>query len=998
MSSPPVALRIRFPFRTEDEFLARYGSNLGRGGMFVATRALKPEGTEVAFELVLAGGERLVAGEGVVVKSQVDAGGGRAGMTVRFTRLDPVGKQLIERAVQLRFGPPRTAAPEASAGVPTPVERFTPPFTSEEASSIGEPPSEPAAPEAAPWSEAAAGAESASDPQSTAPQQWPGAEETNATSAQWSEADAAEPNAPDPQSAAPQQWPGAEETNATSAQWSEGAEPNTRELQSTAPQQWPSAEESSATRASWSEAVASAEPSATDLQSAAPQKWPQGEETNATTSQWSEAASALETTAPEPQSTAPQQWPGAEETNATSAQWSEGAEPNTRELQSTAPQQWPGTEETNATSSQWSEAASALEMTAPEPQSTAPQQWPSAEESNATTASWSETAASAEQNAADPQSAAPQQWPHADESSATAAPWSEATASAEPSAPDPQSAAPQQWPQAEESSETSPWSESPTTGEPSAFETTTPVEAPPVAATTADTSASDASPGNPNAEGASAASKPNDSIIAAETNSSEAQEAAAPTVPPSLEPPPRPELTPLPQAVESRAPESPRFEERRAEARERLAAVLSREQPAAVALKTPDPWGAVLADAPLYAGWNDRAEARNAPSLDQLCAELRAHGEARAVFAVPARLGARRREALGRFLEGAQVRVLRLVARTSALALAFATGQNLARQRVLLLDFDHDALEVALGVVTGDDVEVLSLESAPAAGTSALDSAIANELARGFGLAVDGSMLREIRRAREALGQSDPVELSLGGAPVRLTRDTVLHALVPWLQAVRETVSAVLTRAKTEATALDARIAAGQPLEHEWLRAAIEPLLRGELRVFPPGELARGAAALAHALEERARGKRTGNVSELLGAPVFLLSKTGMVSVLEPGTRLPAERTLALRSAGSQSIAVHLFDHSAPDPERWIGGTMLELRERGELSLHVLVDPSGGVRLEARVPAGERRSYELARVRDFSADVAIAPELESGNAPVIESSRWSGLKRLFGKR
>jgi uncharacterized protein (TIGR02266 family) len=109
-----IPVRIRLPYATEDEFIERYGTNVGRGGIFIATRALKPEGTEIAFEFVLADGTRLLKGEGAVLKVQVDEGGGRSGMTVRFLRLDARSKALVDRAIAYRSGFVNPQPPDAS--------------------------------------------------------------------------------------------------------------------------------------------------------------------------------------------------------------------------------------------------------------------------------------------------------------------------------------------------------------------------------------------------------------------------------------------------------------------------------------------------------------------------------------------------------------------------------------------------------------------------------------------------------------------------------------------------------------------------------------------------------------------------------------------------------------------------------------------------------------------------------------------------------------------
>ncbi|HYV49234.1 MAG TPA: TIGR02266 family protein [Myxococcaceae bacterium] len=114
----PIPLRIKLPYGSEAEFVERYGSNVARGGIFVATKSLKPEGALIGFEFVLANGERLLRGEAVVVKAQVDEGGQRAGMTLRFTRLDAASKALVDRIVEKRGAPAQTAGLEQSSVAP----------------------------------------------------------------------------------------------------------------------------------------------------------------------------------------------------------------------------------------------------------------------------------------------------------------------------------------------------------------------------------------------------------------------------------------------------------------------------------------------------------------------------------------------------------------------------------------------------------------------------------------------------------------------------------------------------------------------------------------------------------------------------------------------------------------------------------------------------------------------------------------------------------------
>src|SRR6516164_8759902 len=113
--SAPTPLRVRLPFRSEDEFVASYGAHVGRDGFFLATRAPKPVGATLLFDLILADGTSLLRGEGVVVRS--NASGDRPGMTLRFVRLEAAGKALVERIVSGR--PARGSAPAEATAHPS---------------------------------------------------------------------------------------------------------------------------------------------------------------------------------------------------------------------------------------------------------------------------------------------------------------------------------------------------------------------------------------------------------------------------------------------------------------------------------------------------------------------------------------------------------------------------------------------------------------------------------------------------------------------------------------------------------------------------------------------------------------------------------------------------------------------------------------------------------------------------------------------------------------
>lgn len=128
MTSPPpnepkkVPLRIRLPFASEAEFIDRYGQHVAGGGIFIATRAPKAEGTAVSFEFVLSDGARLLRGEGVVQSVVDDPAPGRGGMLVRLTRIDSRTKALIDeicaRRVSLAQAAPPVVEPSPAEFVP----------------------------------------------------------------------------------------------------------------------------------------------------------------------------------------------------------------------------------------------------------------------------------------------------------------------------------------------------------------------------------------------------------------------------------------------------------------------------------------------------------------------------------------------------------------------------------------------------------------------------------------------------------------------------------------------------------------------------------------------------------------------------------------------------------------------------------------------------------------------------------------------------------------
>ncbi|OFX25610.1 MAG: 2-alkenal reductase [Anaeromyxobacter sp. RBG_16_69_14] len=117
-----VGFRARLAYATVEELVERFAVDVSRGGFFLRTRAPKPPGTEIVFELLLAGGERAIHGRGVVrwvsapspdgpstpapgpARPAPSARGARTvpGMGIQFTALDAPSRALVERMVALQ--------------------------------------------------------------------------------------------------------------------------------------------------------------------------------------------------------------------------------------------------------------------------------------------------------------------------------------------------------------------------------------------------------------------------------------------------------------------------------------------------------------------------------------------------------------------------------------------------------------------------------------------------------------------------------------------------------------------------------------------------------------------------------------------------------------------------------------------------------------------------------------------------------------------------------
>ncbi|MBE4752508.1 TIGR02266 family protein [Corallococcus sp. ZKHCc1 1396] len=94
-----VGLVVKLPFATPEEFLAKYGGNITRGGIYLRAKAVRPPGTAVTLDLRLAGGDRLLYTAAVVHFVTGQQGQGISGMGLRFLEADAATRRFLDASV-----------------------------------------------------------------------------------------------------------------------------------------------------------------------------------------------------------------------------------------------------------------------------------------------------------------------------------------------------------------------------------------------------------------------------------------------------------------------------------------------------------------------------------------------------------------------------------------------------------------------------------------------------------------------------------------------------------------------------------------------------------------------------------------------------------------------------------------------------------------------------------------------------------------------------------
>ncbi len=114
-----VGLVVKLPFSTPEEFLAKYGPNVTRGGIYLRARAVKPPGTAVTLDLKLAGGERIIYAAAVVHYVTGQGGQGVLGMGLRFLNADAPTRRFLDSLV-VTLPHAQSDAPPVPSGVGPP--------------------------------------------------------------------------------------------------------------------------------------------------------------------------------------------------------------------------------------------------------------------------------------------------------------------------------------------------------------------------------------------------------------------------------------------------------------------------------------------------------------------------------------------------------------------------------------------------------------------------------------------------------------------------------------------------------------------------------------------------------------------------------------------------------------------------------------------------------------------------------------------------------------
>ncbi|WPB79397.1 TIGR02266 family protein [Archangium violaceum] len=986
-----IPLRIRLPYATEEDFVEKYGANVARGGLFIATRSPKPEGTGLAFELVLADGGRLLRGEGLVVKSQAE--GPRAGMTVRFVRLDAYSKALIDRILARRHHGTGSAARTADTAIPEPLA--SPPAE--------KPRTEEPAQQPAPRPEATTGAAKRGRP---------------VISAEALRKQAATPSAPiasPPPAAAPK--PAAPTQAAPKP-----AAPKPAAPKPAAPK--PASPGTTAAPGSPGSATAPGPVSTAPAPAPGPAK---------------QAAPAAPARAPAPKTPAPTQVVPPASAKPAAAPSAPPRPPAPKPAAPSAPAPEPVTpaavtEPRIPAMPPVPEAPALADAPRPAPSAPASARVPTPVEVPAipTRPTTQDLIANAvlDHLAPDEEILSPE--------SITLEP--EPPAPAPPVAP-PASVQPEP-PVAETSAPATP-------AIPEAPAPTHPPEVPsrPEIAREVPPSPTEEPrrPSSPEFKGRRRAildvpvstpvvAAPPEVVLGIDLGTSQARVAVHHQG--TLQLIPLGEANALPSllavdasgqflvgtAARAEAERSPRHA---IHGLRRFLGLRARS-PLVRALGGPLPF-------PLSAGPHGDASIElhgRGHLLPELAARLLrelksattaglGHEATRAVLCVPAHFDDRQRAAMREAGSLAGLDVLRILNAPSAAALAFGHERGLARKRLLVVELGGGGLDVSVVQLTGDDLEVITTGGDPTVGGMDFDARIAEALASE--LQAQGlprpehptdwlPLLTAAEAAKVALSERDEVTFPLPGtqAPFSFNRERLEALTADLVQRITLVVRQVLESSALSPQGLDEVLLLGgqgrSPLVRRRLEESLGVPVRADMQSTHDAThlVALGAALLGQGLLDAAAGKPGATVSEVLSVPIGVAERGGTLRrVLERNTRLPAEKTLVLPvTPGPLTLALFQGPSPVAAENEYLGTLAFTIERQGEAEVHFSLSQDGILSLAATLPGVKRHTVTLAMdmPEDAELEAVMARSPLEGEPEARPGGLLSGLRKLFGRR
>jgi hypothetical protein len=117
----PVAIRIVRPYDSGEAFTENEGDTIGKTSIVLLGAQSRPQGVILRFEITINNGEAMMRGEGRVLAFKDHALHDLPGLVLRYTRLDPKSKALVDRLAAAREGL-MSAPAEAPASDPEAVE------------------------------------------------------------------------------------------------------------------------------------------------------------------------------------------------------------------------------------------------------------------------------------------------------------------------------------------------------------------------------------------------------------------------------------------------------------------------------------------------------------------------------------------------------------------------------------------------------------------------------------------------------------------------------------------------------------------------------------------------------------------------------------------------------------------------------------------------------------------------------------------------------------